>query len=447
MDDLILSPSSSSSITPCNTLQQKLQTLVQTQPHQWAYAVFWQTFHHDSQTCVSLSWADGHFEKDHHPDPECGKFALKEIQCLFGTDNNDDAEWFYLISLTRSFTPGDGSVPGTAFASNTTIWLSGVDQLRSFKCERANEAQIHGLETLVCVPTSNGVVEMGSYFVIEESWSLVHQAQVLFGGGYEKANNGCYDVGSFGDMVVMEDGMNGVDFEQLEDVDHQMMSKNVGINPNASENSDSDCQLVLSTVTKQRKKQHNKLPNLKGKKPGCRFPPLNHVEAERQRREKLNQRFYALRSVVPNVSRMDKASLLADAVCYINKLKEKIKCLESQLHRRNNHQTKTKKVKIEPVDTTDNHPQINKMTRNNNGNLRELEVKIVGDDAMIRVQSRNGDLQAAKLMDALREMKAQIQHASMSCVNEMMLQDVVARIPGALDEDELKSVLIWKLDR
>ncbi|XP_012858919.1 PREDICTED: transcription factor ABA-INDUCIBLE bHLH-TYPE-like [Erythranthe guttata] len=40
-------------------------------------------------------------------------------------------------------------------------------------------------------------------------------------------------------------------------------------------------------------------------------PTMNLVEAERQRREKLNHRFYALRYVVPNVSRMDKASLLS----------------------------------------------------------------------------------------------------------------------------------------
>lgn len=72
----------------------------------------------------------------------------------------------------------------------------------------------------------------------------------------------------------------------------------------------------------------------RGRKPGLNreTPPVNHVEAERQRREKLNHRFYALRSVVPNVSRMDKASLLSDAVAYINELKAKIEELESQVN-------------------------------------------------------------------------------------------------------------------
>ncbi|KAI9121765.1 hypothetical protein K1719_007155 [Acacia pycnantha] len=58
--------------------------------------------------------------------------------------------------------------------------------------------------------------------------------------------------------------------------------------------------------------------------------PLNHVEAERQRRERLNQRFYALRSVVPNVSKMERASLFSDAVTYINELKVKIEELETR---------------------------------------------------------------------------------------------------------------------
>jgi UTP:GlnB (protein PII) uridylyltransferase len=54
------------------------------------------------------------------------------------------------------------------------------------------------------------------------------------------------------------------------------------------------------------------------------------VEAERQRREKLNQRFYALRAVVPNISKMDKASLLGDAIAYINELQAKLKQMESE---------------------------------------------------------------------------------------------------------------------
>jgi hypothetical protein len=46
-------------------------------------------------------------------------------------------------------------------------------------------------------------------------------------------------------------------------------------------------------------------PRKRGRKPANdREEPLNHVQAERQRREKLNQRFYALRSVVPNVSKV-----------------------------------------------------------------------------------------------------------------------------------------------
>ncbi|KAL1565914.1 transcription factor MTB1-like [Salvia divinorum] len=75
-------------------------------------------------------------------------------------------------------------------------------------------------------------------------------------------------------------------------------------------------------------------PRKRGRKPANgREEPLNHVEAERQRREKLNQRFYALRAVVPNISKMDKASLLGDAIAYITELQNKLKGLESDKER------------------------------------------------------------------------------------------------------------------
>uniref|UniRef100_A0A0E0JN04 Transcription factor n=1 Tax=Oryza punctata TaxID=4537 RepID=A0A0E0JN04_ORYPU len=67
-------------------------------------------------------------------------------------------------------------------------------------------------------------------------------------------------------------------------------------------------------------------PRKRGRKPANgREEPLNHVEAERQRREKLNQRFYALRAVVPKISKMDKASLLSDAIAYIQELEARLR--------------------------------------------------------------------------------------------------------------------------
>ncbi|KAF5455057.1 hypothetical protein F2P56_024671 [Juglans regia] len=56
----------------------------------------------------------------------------------------------------------------------------------------------------------------------------------------------------------------------------------------------------------------------------------NHVLAERRRREKLNERFIILRSLVPFVTKMDKASILGDTIEYLKQLREKIQDLEAR---------------------------------------------------------------------------------------------------------------------
>uniref|UniRef100_A0ACD5UDI7 Uncharacterized protein n=1 Tax=Avena sativa TaxID=4498 RepID=A0ACD5UDI7_AVESA len=54
-----------------------------------------------------------------------------------------------------------------------------------------------------------------------------------------------------------------------------------------------------------------------------------HVMSERRRREKLNEMFLILKSMVPSIHKVDKASILAETIAYLKELEQKVEGLES----------------------------------------------------------------------------------------------------------------------
>ncbi|KAF9593297.1 hypothetical protein IFM89_021053 [Coptis chinensis] len=176
---------SSSIYSPCretsSTLQQTLQFFVESRPEQWAYAIFWQKSK-DVNGGLVLAWGDGHFcgTKDtitKQPNTQVNnntfgvgleqKKALKGLISDYLLEATDwsmegdvtDIEWFYTMSLTRSFAVGD-DIPASAYGSSNYVWLTGLQELQQYNSERTKEAQMHGIQTLVCIPTLSGTIEI-----------------------------------------------------------------------------------------------------------------------------------------------------------------------------------------------------------------------------------------------------------------------------------------------
>lgn len=119
---------------------------------------------------------------------------------------------------------------------------------------------------------------------------------------------------------------------------------------------------------------------------GTRFPcNQDHIIAERKRREKLSQRFIALSALVPGLKKMDKASVLGDAIKYVKQLQEQVKGLEEQ----------TKKKTLESVVFVKKHKLCGDdngsgSDRNFSGNfhdepLPEIEARFCNGNVLIRI--------------------------------------------------------------
>ncbi|WOG89047.1 hypothetical protein DCAR_0208283 [Daucus carota subsp. sativus] len=330
----------------------------------WNYAIYWQVCSLKSGKSA-LIWGDGQCSQTNvvlsGDTPFQGdekKRVLELLQSCFGKTRNDtivaplesvsDMDMFYRASMYFSYPFDKPSIPSQSFNSSRSIWVSDMKDTLEHYESRSYLAKMARLETVIFVPLKSGVVEMGSTHSIPQDEVLINKVKSLFakphptrakllpkifgrqisiGGGEPVASTGIppnieKDLGfnSYSSKLQIGDSHGKQQHKPSEKKFFpQMIEGNFSILDSQISSSDSLLQV-----------DENK-PRKRGRKPvNGREEQLNHVEAERQRREKLNQRFYALRAVVPNISKMDKASLLGDAISYITDLQSRIVFLESE---------------------------------------------------------------------------------------------------------------------
>lgn len=198
----MLNPVATMAAPPSSRLQNMLQSAVQAV--HWTYSLFW-------QLCPQqgiLVWGDGYYNgaiktrKTVQPMEVSAEEAslqrsqqLRELyDSLSAGESNQppqrpcaalspedltESEWFYLMCVSFSFPPGMG-LPGKAFARRQHVWLTGANDVDSKVFSRAILAKSARIQTVVCIPLLDGVVELGTTERVQENLGFIQHIKSFF---------------------------------------------------------------------------------------------------------------------------------------------------------------------------------------------------------------------------------------------------------------------------
>ncbi|CAL9088539.1 unnamed protein product [Musa textilis] len=136
-----------------------------------------------------------------------------------------------------------------------------------------------------------------------------------------------------------------------------------------------------------------------------------HIIAERNRREKLNQKFIALSAIIPGLKKADKASILGDAVRHVKELQGRVKALEDQ----NMERTVESVVLVTKAQLSADDDGGSSSDENFDGQpwqkpFPEIEAKVSGKMVLVRIHCENRKGVLVKIL-------SEIEHLNLTITN------------------------------
>ncbi|KAH9317453.1 hypothetical protein KI387_019222, partial [Taxus chinensis] len=114
----------------------------------------------------------------------------------------------------------------------------------------------------------------------------------------------------------------------------------------------------------------------------------NHILAERQRREEMNEKFSILRTILPKLTKKDKASIVTDTINYVRELEKRVRYLQDFMSKA---RTKRSKENFCRVDHEIKHKKfkdikmVNDEYNQANAVLPHIELQNIGSQAVIKL--------------------------------------------------------------
>ncbi|CAN6249699.1 unnamed protein product [Urochloa humidicola] len=162
----------------------------------------------------------------------------------------------------------------------------------------------------------------------------------------------------------------------------------------------------------------------------------NHVMSERKRREKLNELFLVLKSLVPSIDKVDRVSILAETIAYLKELQGRVQELECSnepiISRQSEISAGTKRKGSELSGGMERELS----TKNGASNVT---VTVSDKDVLLEVQCRWEELLMTRVFDAIKSLHLDVLSVQASAPDGFMGLKIRAQFAGSA------AVLPWMI--